>query len=187
MTVTPRLKEEYTKKYRGEILNEMKLDNVMDVPRIRKIVVSVGIGDAVDDSAVNETVSGELASITGQKPVPATARGAISAFQIRRGDVIGLKVTLRGPRMWEFLDKLVNVALPRTRDFRGLSPDAFDGNGNYTIGIEEQTIFPEIDPNAVTKMRGLEITIVTSTDDDARARALLDKFGFPFRKDGEKV
>jgi len=187
MTVTPRLKEEYIKKYRDEIMKEMKLDNVMEVPRIRKIVVSVGIGDAVGDSTVIENVSDELSRITGQKPVPTTARGAISAFQIRRGDVIGLKVTLRGSIMWEFLDKIVNVALPRTRDFRGLSPEAFDGNGNYTLGIEEQTIFPEIDPNTVTKTRGLEVTIVTSTDNDVYARALLDKFGFPFRKDGEKV
>lgn len=187
MSTSPRLKEEYVKKFRGELKKELKLENTMEVPTFRKVVVNVGLGEATSDKGVIDTVSDELAQITGQMPVKTLSRRAISSFQIRKGDVIGLKVTLRGNRMWEFIDKLINVAIPRTKDFRGFSSKAFDGQGNYTLGIEEQTIFPEIDPNSIAKMRGLEITLVTSTPDDARAKALLDKFGFPFTKDGEKV
>ena len=180
----PRLKKQYNETFASELKKELKLDNAMEVPRIKKIVVNIGIGEAEGDRGVIDEIAAEIANITGQRPVETLSRGAISAFQIRKGDVIGLKVTLRDARMWEFLDKIISVALPRTKDFRGLPVEAFDGSGNYTIGIEEQTVFPEIDPNAVTKLRGMEVTIVTSTDDDAKAKALLDKFGFPFIKNG---
>lgn len=187
MKTTPRLKEQYTTTIREELKKELNLSNRMQVPEVEKIVVNVGIGDALSDKGVLETVSKELALITGQRPVSTKARRAISTFKIRFGDVIGLKVTLRGRHMWEFLDRLISVVFPRTKDFRGLPVTGFDGSGNYTIGIEEQTVFPEIDPNTVTKLRGMEITIVTSTKNDAHARALLAKFDFPFIKDGEKV
>lgn len=187
MNETARLKKQYEEQYRKELMKELSLASIMEVPVFTKVVINVGLGEAVDDKGVFEQVSNDLMVIAGQKPIQTLSRGAISAFKIRKGDPIGLKVTLRGRRMWEFIDKLINVSLPRTKDFRGLSQKAFDGSGNYTLGIEEQTIFPEIDPNAIAKMRGMEVTIVTSTDSDASAKALLNKFGFPFIKDGEKV
>lgn len=187
MKETPRLKKEFDKKIRGELEKELKLSNPMEVPALRKVVLNIGLGEAVDEKGAIEEMTKQMATITGQKPVETLSRRAISAFKIRKGDVIGLKVTLRGNQMWEFIDKLINVTLPRTRDFRGLPFDAFDGQGNYTIGIPEQTVFPEIDPNEVTKLRGLEVTFVTSATDDAQGKALLDKFGVPFSKDGEKV
>jgi large subunit ribosomal protein L5 len=183
----PRLKKEYKEKVQGELQKDLKLDNIHRVPKIEKIVVNTGLGEALDDRTVLENTEEELAKITGQKPVTTLSRGAISGFKIRKGDPIGMKVTLRGNRMWEFLDKLINVVFPRTKDFRGLPVSAFDGSGNYTIGIEEQTVFPEIDPNAISQNRGMEITIVIDSESDKHSEELLLKFGFPFVKDGEKV
>ena len=187
MKEIPRLKAEFDNKIREELKKELKLSNTMTVPIIQKVVLNIGLGEAIDEKGVIEEMTKQLSEITGQKPVETLSKRAISSFKIRKGDVIGLKVTLRGNRMWEFIDKLINVTLPRTRDFRGLPADAFDGQGNYTIGILEQTVFPEIDPNEVTKLRGLEVTFVTSATDDVQAKALLDKFGVPFSQDGKKV
>ncbi|MEA3357451.1 MAG: 50S ribosomal protein L5 [Patescibacteria group bacterium] len=181
----PRLKKEYVEKYRKELLKELKLQSVMAAPDLKKIVINMGLGAAIEDKSVIEIATEELRMISGQKPVVTLAKKAISGFKIKKGDAIGLKVTLRGVRMWEFMDKLISIAFPRTKDFRGLSPDAFDGSGNYTIGITDQTVFPEIDPNTVDKLRGMEITIVTNADNDKDASELLNKFGFPFTKSGE--
>lgn len=178
-----RLLEEYNKTIKGEIMKEKGYENPMQVPTLKKIVVNVGAGDAVSNSSALEEIIGILTLITGQKPIVNKAKKAISAFKIRQGLEIGVSVTLRGDRMWEFFDKLVNVVLPRTKDFRGLNPDSFDGAGNYSIGIEDHTVFIEIDPNNVTKVRSLQVTIVTSAKTDEEAKLLLDKFGFPFRKD----
>ena len=164
-------------------MKEKGYGNPMQVPTLKKIVVNVGAGDAVSNSSALEEIIGILTLITGQKPIVNKAKKAISAFKIRQGLEIGVSVTLRGDRMWEFFDKLVNVVLPRTKDFRGLNPDSFDGAGNYSIGIEDHTVFIEIDPNNVTKVRSLQVTIVTSAKTDEEAKLLLDKFGFPFRKD----
>jgi len=185
--VEPRLKKEYITRIREELKKENNLPNMMCTPVIKKIVINCGLGEALTDKTVLEDVSGELEKIAGQKPVITKSRGAISGFKIKKGDEIGIKVTLRGNRMWEFLDKLISVVFPRTKDFRGLPADSFDGAGNYTIGIREQTAFPEIDPGQIKKVRSLEITIVTNAKDDKLAKALLDKFGFPFVKDGEKI
>ncbi len=187
MKEIPRLKKEYIEKYRDELKKELKLDNVMEVPRFEKIVVNVGLGEAVENKDAIEDMSRQIELITGQKPVVTLARKAVSGFKIRKGEEIGLVVTLRGNRMWHFIDRLINITLPRTKDFRGLPLNSFDGSGNYTIGIKEQTAFPEIDPSEVEKLRGLEVTIVTSTEDDKYAKALLDKFGFPLQKDGKKI
>ncbi len=178
-----RLLEEYNKTVKSEIMKEKGYGNPMQVPTLKKIVVNVGAGDAVSNSSALEEIIGILTLITGQKPIVNKAKKAISAFKIRQGLEIGVSVTLRGDRMWEFFDKLVNVVLPRTKDFRGLNPDSFDGAGNYSIGIEDHTVFIEIDPNNVTKVRSLQVTIVTSAKTDEEAKLLLDKFGFPFRKD----
>jgi large subunit ribosomal protein L5 len=187
MKEQPRLKQLYTKEIRKQLIDELKLSCSMEAPVFQKVVVNVGVGDAVSDSAILESVMKELALITGQRPVKTYAKSAISAFKIRKGDVIGVKVTLRGSRMWHFIDKLVNVVFPRTKDFRGVSSGGFDGRGNYTVGVEEQMVFPEINANEVTKLRGMEITIVTSTRNDDHARLLLNKFGFPFSKDGKEI
>ncbi len=187
MNNTPRLKKEYIEKVRPELQKEFKLKSIMEVPRMVKIVLNVGLGEAIGDKTVLENVGQELGLITGQKPVQTTAKGAISSFKIRRGDKIGLKVTLRGNMMWEFLDRLISITFPRTRDFHGVPATAFDGQGNYTVGIPEQTAFPEIDPTKISKIRSLELTIVMSGKDDKKSRALLDKFGFPFVRDGKKV
>lgn len=184
MDKTPRLKKEYDDKYQKELLKELKLGNVMEVPRIEKVVINVGMGEALENKEAMEDMSNQLALITGQRPVITKARKAISGFNIRKGEDIGLKVTLRGDRMWQFIDRLINIALPRTKDFRGLPSDSFDGSGNYSIGIREQTAFPEIDPNEVQKLRGLQITIVTTSENDEHTKALLDKFGFPLKKNG---
>lgn len=183
----PRLKKEYVEKYRDELMKELKLDNVMEIPRLEKIVVNIGMGESIENKEIMADMSNQLGLITGQKPVVTKARKAIAGFKIRKGEEIGLCVTLRGDRMWQFFDRLISVTFPRTKDFRGLSPRSFDGSGNYSIGIKEQTSFPEIDPNEVTKLKSLEITIVTSTKNDDHARALLDKFDFPIKKDGKKV
>jgi large subunit ribosomal protein L5 len=152
----------------------------MQIPRFEKIVLNIGIGEAINDSKALDGAMSDLAAITGQKPRINRARKSIAAFKLREGMPIGVKVTLRGDRMWEFFDRLVTVALPRTRDFRGMNPRSFDGHGNYTFGLTEQLVFPEVAYDSVDAVRGMDITIVTTTDDDAHARALLDAFGFPF-------
>src|ERR671930_452942 len=176
----PRLKE----RYRGEVLpflqHELGLENPMRVPGLEKIVVNMGVGDAIRDAKLLDAAVADLATITGQRPAVTRARKSIAAFKLRTGMSIGAKVTLRGARMWEFLDRLLATALPRIRDFRGLDRDAFDGSGNYTIGVTEQLIFPEIDYDKVVKVRGMDITIVTTARDDDEARGLLSALGFPF-------
>ncbi|NLD25345.1 50S ribosomal protein L5 [Candidatus Dojkabacteria bacterium] len=177
-----RLQEEYNKTVSKELMKEQSYSNVMQVPTLKKIVVNVGAGEAVDNKAALDEIVEILTRITGQKPVVNKAKQAVSAFKIRQGMEIGVSVTLRGERMWQFFDKLVNIVLPRTKDFRGLSPRSFDGAGNYSLGIEDHTVFIEIDPNNVSKIRSLEVTIVTSAMNDKNGKALLDKFGFPFTK-----
>ncbi len=177
-----RLKKIYNEEIAPAIFEELSLENIMQIPRIEKIVVNVGVGEALDNpKALDEAVK-DISIITGQRPVVTKAKKSIANFKLREGRAIGAKVTLRGDRMWAFLDRLINVALPRVRDFRGISPDSFDGRGNYTLGLREQLIFPEIDYDQVDKVRGMEITIVTSAENDDQARALLTKFGMPFRK-----
>ena len=178
-----RLKEEYNNKIKQELMKEGGFKNPMEVPMLKKIVVNVGAGEAVNNKTAIEEIVEILRLITGQKPVVNKAKKAVSAFKIREGMEIGVSATLRGDRMWEFFDKLVNVVLPRTKDFRGLNPKSFDGAGNYSLGVEDHTVFIEIDPNNVTKIRSLEITIVTTAKNDKDAKLLLDKFGFPFKKD----
>jgi len=171
-------------RYRDELLprlqRELGLSNPMQVPRLEKIVINMGIGDALRDSRMLEAAVEDLTTITGQKPIVTKARKSIAGFKLREGSAIGAKVTLRGDRMWEFLDRLVATAIPRIRDFRGLNPRAFDGHGNYTLGLTEQLIFPEIDYDKVAKVRGMDITIVTTASDDDEGRALLVALGFPF-------
>jgi len=177
-----RLIETYKKEIAPALLEELSLDNVMQVPKIEKIVVNIGVGDALDNPKALDEAVRDLTTITGQKPVITKAKKSIANFKLREGRSIGTKVTLRGDRMWSFFDRLVNVALPRVRDFRGISEDAFDGRGNYTLGLQEQLIFPEISYDTVDTIRGMEITIVTTAENDDHARALLSKFGMPFRK-----
>ncbi len=177
-----RLLEEYNKRIKNELMKEYGYSNAMEVPTLKKIVVNVGVGEAVEKKEAIEEVVEILTKITGQKPIVNKSKKAISAFKIREGMDIGVSVTLRGERMWQFFDKLVNIVLPRTKEFRGLSPRAFDGAGNYSVGIEDHTVFVEIDPNNVTKIRSLEVTIVTTARNDKDGKALLDKFGFPFTK-----
>lgn len=177
-----RLQEEYNKTIKTDLIKEQGYSNAMEVPTLKKIVVNVGAGEAVENKQALEEIVEILTKITGQKPIVNKAKKAVSAFKIREGMDIGVSVTLRGGRMWEFFDKLVNIVLPRTRDFRGLSPKSFDGAGNYSLGIEDHTVFVEIDPNNVTKIRSLEVTIVTTARNNKDGKALLDKFGFPFTK-----
>ena len=179
-TYVPRLKVTYREEVRPRLQSELGLANVMQVPRLEKIVVNVGVGEAITDAKAIEGAVRDLATITGQQPRVNTARKSIAGFKLRAGMPIGVKVTLRGDRMWEFFDRLLAVALPRVRDFRGLSPTSFDGRGNYTFGFAEQLVFPEIDYDSVDKVRGMDITIVTTAESDEHARALLDAFGFPF-------
>jgi len=176
----PRLKVRFREELLGRLQQELGLGNPMEVPRLEKIVVNMGVGDAVKDARMLEAAVDDLTVITGQKPVITKARKSIAGFKLREGMAIGAKVTLRGDRMWEFFDRLVTLALPRIRDFRGLDPKAFDGRGNYTLGVTEQLIFPEIDYDKVAKVRGMDITIVTTARDDDEGRALLRAFGFPF-------
>jgi large subunit ribosomal protein L5 len=176
----PRLKERYRHEVLPALQRELEMDNPMRVPRLEKIVVNMGVGDAIRDAKLLDAAVADLTTITGQKPAITKARKSIAAFKLRTGMSIGAKVTLRGARMWEFLDRLLSTALPRIRDFRGLDPEAFDGSGNYSIGVTEQLIFPEIDYDKVTKVRGMDITIVTTAQDDDEARALLRGLGFPF-------
>ena len=176
----PRLLDRYRKELLPALQSELGLGNPMRVPRLEKVVVNMGVGDAVRDAKLLDAAVGDLAIITGQKPVTTRARKSIAAFKLREGMSIGAKVTLRGARMWEFVDRLLSTALPRIRDFRGLNPNAFDGRGNYTLGITEQLIFPEIDYDKVGQVRGMDITIVTTARTDEEGRALLTALGFPF-------
>jgi large subunit ribosomal protein L5 len=176
-----RLKERYQKEIAPSLAKEFGIENPMAVPRLDKIVLNMGMGEAIANAKVLDTATTELTSIAGQKPVITKAKKSIASFKLRQGMPIGVMVTLRGERMYEFFDRLVSVALPRVRDFRGVSPKAFDGRGNYTIGIREQLIFPEIDFNKVDKLRGMNISIVTTARNDDQARALLKSLGMPFR------
>jgi len=180
--MAPRLKDQYNAEIRDKILKELELENVMQVPRLSKIVVNMGAGDAAADSKLIKGVIEDLRIITGQQPKVNKARKSVSNFKIREGQPIGASVTLRGDRMWEFLDRLIALAIPRIRDFRGLSPKGFDGRGNYSFGVTEQLIFPEIDYDNVMKVRGMDITLVTTAETDDQGLALLESFGFPFRR-----
>lgn len=178
----PRLKDRYDTEIRASLQDELDLDNVMQVPRLSKIVVNMGAGDAAADAKLIDGVVDDLRTITGQQPKVNRARKSVSNFKLREGQAIGASVTLRGERMWEFLDRLIALAIPRIRDFRGLNPRGFDGRGNYTFGVTEQLIFPEIDYDKVMKVRGMDITLVTTAQTDEHGKALLDAFGFPFRR-----
>lgn len=179
-----RLKERYNEEIVPALKEELNLDNVMEVPRVEKVVVNMGVGDALDNGKVLDDAVRDLANITGQQPVVTKARKNVANFKLRAGMPIGTKVTLRGARMWSFLDRLMNVALPRVRDFRGVSPHAFDGRGNYSLGLDEQLVFPEIDYDEVDHVQGLEVSIVTSAQDDEAGRELLRKLGMPFKEEG---
>jgi large subunit ribosomal protein L5 len=178
----PRLQQYYREQVIPRLRTELKIANVMEVPRIAKITVNMGVGEAVADKKVMDAAVADLTRITGQKPLVTKSRKAIAAFKIRAGLPIGAKVTLRGMRMYEFLDRLISIAMPRIRDFRGLSPRAFDGRGNYSLGVKEQIIFPEIQYDQIDQVRGMDITITTTARDDRKGRALLEAFNFPFRK-----
>ena len=179
-TYTPRLRARYREELVPALREQLGLANTMQVPRLEKVVVNMGVGDAVKDGRLLDAALEDLATITGQKAVVTKARKSIAGFKLREGMAIGAKVTLRGAYMWEFVDRLVSLALPRIRDFRGLSPAAFDGHGNYTLGVTEQLIFPEIDYDKVVKVTGMDITIVTTATTDDEGRALLAALGFPF-------
>ena len=181
----PRLKARYDEEIRAALQESLGLANIMQVPRLDKIVINMGVGDAVGQPSLLEGAVKDLTTIAGQKPVITKARKSIANFKLREGNAIGTKVTLRGARMWEFLDRLISLAIPRIRDFRGLNPNAFDGNGNYTFGVTEQLIFPEIDYDAIDAPRGMDITIVTTAKTNADGKALLDAFGFPFKREGQ--
>jgi large subunit ribosomal protein L5 len=181
----PRLKTQYESEIRDQLKESLGLGNVMEVPRLEKIVLNVGCGDATEQRQLIDKVTADLTIIAGQKPIATRAKKSIAGFKLREGNVIGVKVTLRGDRMWEFLDRLVTLAIPRIRDFRGLNPRSFDGRGNYTFGVTEQLIFPEIDYDKVDASRGMDITIVTTARTNAEGKALLDAFKFPFRREGQ--
>ncbi|WP_110589683.1 50S ribosomal protein L5 [Microbacterium suaedae] len=180
--IQPRLKQVYRDEIRQKLQDEFGYANVMQVPGLVKVVVNSGVGEAARDSKVIEGAVADLSAITGQKPVVTKAKKSIAQFKLREGQAIGAHVTLRGDRAWEFIDRLVSLALPRIRDFRGLSPKQFDGNGNYTFGVTEQSIFHEIDQDKIDRVRGFDITIVTTAKSDAEGRALLTHLGFPFVK-----
>jgi len=182
MREIPRMRQRYTDDVAKALLEEWDYDNTMQVPRLEKVVVNIGLGEAITDGKAIDNASGDLRLITGQQPIVIKAKKSVAAFRLRQGMPIGLKVTLRGERMWSFVDKLLNVALPRIRDFRGVPENAFDGHGNYTLGLKEQLIFPEIDYDKIDKTRGMEITIVTTARTDDEARSLLTKLGMPFRR-----
>ena len=174
------LLERYQKEIVATMMKDFDLGNPMQVPRIEKIVVNVGVGEAIDNAKALDAAVGDVTTITGQKPIVTKARKSIATYKLREGRSIGVKVTLRGERMWSFFDRLINVALPRTRDFRGVSPNSFDGRGNYTLGIGEQLIFPEIDYDKIDKIRGFEVTIVNTAPNDEQGRRLLELLGMPF-------
>jgi len=184
-SLVPRLKDQYNNQIRMKLREDLGKSNIMEVPQITKIVVNMGVGEAVTRSSLLEGAISDLSVITGQKPMLTRAKKSIAGFKLREGNAIGAKVTLRGDRMYEFLDRLINLAIPRVRDFRGLSPKSFDGNGNYTFGVTEQLIFPEIDYDKIDATRGMDITIVTSAKNDQEGKALLDSFSFPFRTEGQ--
>lgn len=177
-----RLQKKYKEEVRPALVKEFGYSTIMMAPRLEKIVINMGVGDATQNSKALDDAVNDLTIIAGQHPVVTKAKKSIATFKVREGQAIGCKVTLRGQRMYEFLDKLVSVALPRVRDFRGISKNAFDGHGNYTLGVKEQLIFPEIDYDKVAKIRGMDIVFVTTAKSDKEAFALLDKMGFPFRK-----
>jgi len=179
-----RLREKYTKEVVPRLMPEMGYKNVMQVPRLQKVTLNIGLGEATTNAKALESAERDLAAITGQHPVVTRAKRSISAFKIRAGMPVGMRVTLRGQRMWEFLDKFMNAVLPRLRDFQGVPKNAFDGHGNYTIGLKEQLMFPEIDYDKIDKVRGLEITVVTTAGNDAEGRRLLELLGMPFRQEG---
>ncbi|MHB1582706.1 MAG: 50S ribosomal protein L5 [Acidimicrobiales bacterium] len=179
----PRLKERYRTELRDRLQQELGLGNVMEVPRLEKIVLNCGVGRATQQQSLIEGAQRDLEVITGQKPVVTRAKKSIAGFKLREGNAIGVKVTLRGDRAWEFFDRLISLAIPRIRDFRGLSPRSFDGHGNYTFGVTEQLIFPEVDYDRIDTVRGMDITIVTTARTDEEGRALLRAFGFPFRQE----
>jgi large subunit ribosomal protein L5 len=178
----PRLKERYQKEIVPALMNEFGYKNVMQVPRLQKVVVNVGAGEALQNARALDAISQDLMIITGQKPVIIRAKKSIAGFKLRAGNPIGVKVTLRGNRMFDFVDRLMNIALARQRDFRGVSPDGFDGRGNYTVGMTEQLVWPEIDYDKIDKIRGMEISIVTSAETDDEGRRLLALFGMPFKR-----
>jgi large subunit ribosomal protein L5 len=180
----PRLKQRYRDEIRAQLQAGLGLSNVMEVPRFEKVVINMGVGLAVQQASLLEGAVRDLETIAGQKPVVTRAKQSIAGFKVREGNAIGAKVTLRGDRMWEFFDRLISIAIPRIRDFRGL-PVTFDGHGNYTFGVNEQLIFPEIDYDHIDATRGMDITIVTTARTDAEGKALLDAFGFPFRREGQ--
>jgi large subunit ribosomal protein L5 len=181
----PRLKEQYDSRVRAELKEALGLDNIMEVPRLSKIVINMGVGRATQQKSLIEGAMRDLEIIAGQKPVVTRAKKSIASFKLREGQEIGAKVTLRGDRAWEFLDRLLAMAIPRIRDFRGLSPRSFDGHGNYTFGVTEQLIFPEIDYDRIDTTRGMDITIATTARTDEEGRALLAAFGFPFRQENQ--
>ncbi|TNC28697.1 50S ribosomal protein L5 [Amycolatopsis alkalitolerans] len=180
--VAPRLKTRYREQIKDELRQEFGYANVHQIPGVVKVVVNMGVGDAARDSKLIEGAIRDLAAITGQKPEVRRARKSIAQFKLREGQPIGARVTLRGDYMWEFLDRLLSIALPRIRDFRGLSPKQFDGNGNYTFGLSEQSMFHEIDPDSIDRPRGMDVTVVTTATTDDEGRSLLRKLGFPFKE-----
>jgi large subunit ribosomal protein L5 len=183
--VVPRLKVRYHETLRADLQRDLGLANIMQAPRLEKIVVNMGVGAATAQASLLEGAQRDLTVITGQKPLVTRARKSIAGFKLREGNAIGAKVTLRGDRMWEFLDRLISIAIPRIRDFRGLNPRSFDGHGDYTFGLTEQLVFPEIDYDSIDQPRGMDITIVTTATTDAEGRALLLAMGFPFRREGQ--
>lgn len=180
----PRLKVKYNDEIRSQLKESLGLANIMQVPKLEKIVLNIGVGRALQQASQLEGALRDLEIVTGQKPIVTRARKSVAAFKLREGNAIGAKVTLRGDRMWEFFDRLVSISIPRIRDFRGLNPKSFDGKGNYTFGVTEQLIFAEIDYDKVDTVRGMDITIVTSAETDDAGRALLSAFGFPFKREG---
>jgi large subunit ribosomal protein L5 len=177
-----RLKERYQKEVVPALMKQLDINNVMQVPRLQKVVINIGMGEALDNPKSIDAAVTDITAITGQKPVVTKATKSIANFKLREGRLIGVKVTLRGEKMWSFVDRLVNIVLPRVRDFRGISPDAFDGRGNYTLGLKEQLIFPEIEYDKIDKIRGMEITFVTTASSDDQSSVLLGMLGMPFRK-----
>lgn len=182
----PRLKVAYNDEIRAALKDTLELGNIMEVPRLEKIVINMGVGRALVQQSLIEGAVKDIETITGQKPIVTKAKKSIAGFKLREGNAIGVKVTLRGDRMWEFFDRLISLAIPRIRDFRGLPANSFDGHGNYTFGVTEQLIFPEIDYDKVDTTRGMDITIVTSARTNAEGKALLDAFGFPFKREGQQ-
>jgi large subunit ribosomal protein L5 len=182
---TPRVRTAYRDEIRAALREELELSNVMMVPELVKIVLNMGVGDAVVQAKLLEGALADMETIAGQKPIITRAKKSVASFKLREGQAIGCKVTLRSDRMYEFLDRLISLAIPRIRDFRGMSPRSFDGNGNYTFGVTEQLMFPEIDYDSVDATRGMDITIVTTAKSDEAGRALLTSFGFPFRREGQ--